>query len=160
MSNKSVREALVASVTCSSPRVIRAIRYESTVPMATRPFVTWAQCCGSFSAIHSAFVPLKYGSRRRPVRSEMNASCPSLRRRSHNGAVRRSCHTIALRGEPIVSRSHRHHVSRWLVIPTATTAARSMLSSASLVAAIVADHTSPKSCSTRSSAGKCCSNSR
>ena len=39
-------------------------------------------------------------------------------------AVRRSCQTIARRGEPRVSRSHSRIVSRWLVMPTARSSAR------------------------------------
>jgi len=54
-----VRDALVASVMCSSPRVMRAMRYESTVPIATRPDMTCAQVCGSFSRTHAIFDPLK-----------------------------------------------------------------------------------------------------
>ena len=41
------------------------------------------------------------------------------RSRSQMSAVRRSCQTIARRGEPSVSRSHSRTVSRWLVMPTA-----------------------------------------
>ena len=39
-------------------------------------------------------------------------------------AVRRSCHTIARRGEPRVSRSHSTIVSRWFVMPSAVSSER------------------------------------
>ena len=50
---------------------------------------------------------------------------------SQMSAVRRSCQTIARRGEPSVSRSHSTMVSRWLVMPTAVSSAASTLASAS-----------------------------
>ena len=45
------------------------------------------------------------------------SSWPSSFIRRQMSAVRRSCHTIARRGDPRVSRSQSSTVSRWLVIP-------------------------------------------
>ena len=67
----------------------------------------------------SSLVPEKYGSSRSPVSSVTRSSWPSARSRSQMSAVRRSCQTIARRGEPSVSRSQSRTVSRWLVMPTA-----------------------------------------
>ena len=61
-------------------------------------------------------MPVKYGSSRRPVSSETRSSSAS-RSRSQMAVVRRSCQTIAGRGERSVRRSHTTAVSRWSVIP-------------------------------------------
>jgi len=63
-----------------------------------------------------------HGSIRSPVSSLIRSSWPSSRSRVQMSAVRRSCHTIARRGEPRVSRSQSTTVSRWLVIPIACSA--------------------------------------
>ena len=74
-------------------------------------------------------------------------------------AVRRSCHTIARRGEPRVSRSHSTIVSRWLVMPSAVSSDASTLPSTSRVASIVACQMSSAECSTHPGCGKCWRNS-
>ena len=89
------------------------------MPTAYRPCSTSAHVCGSFSASQTSLVPEKYGSSRSPVSSATRSSWPASRSRVQMSAVRRSCHTIARRGEPRVSRSQSRIVSRWLVMPTA-----------------------------------------
>ncbi|MGY2704057.1 hypothetical protein ACVW2K_003641 [Nocardioides sp. HB32] len=135
------------------------MRYESTVPTAYRPDSTSAQVCGSFSRSHISLVPEKYGSRRSPVSSLTRSSWPSSRSRVHRSAVRRSCQTIALRGEPRVSRSHSSTVSRWLVMPTARSRPASWEARTWRVASRVACQISSGACSTQPGRGKCCANS-
>ena len=91
----------------------------------------------------------------------MSGSLPASRMLAHMPAVRRSCQTIARRGEPRVSRSQKQIVSRWLVMPTAVggSAVASGVASSWRSAASVADQISPGSCSTQPSAGKCWGNS-
>ena len=113
---------------------------------------------GSFSGSHTSLVPEKYGSSRRPVSCATRGSCPSSRSRVQMAAVRRSCQTIARRGEPRVSRSQSSTVSRWLVMPTAVTCPSYALS-ASRVASSVACQISSGECSTQPGRGKCWANS-
>ncbi len=129
------------------------------MPTAYRPSSTRAQVCGSFSRSQVSLVPEKYGSRRRPVSSVTRASWPSSRSRSQIGAVRRSCQTIARRGEPRVSRSQSRTVSRWLVMPTARSVEASYDVSAARVASSVACQISSGACSTQPGRGKCWANS-
>ncbi len=117
MSNSSVRDALDASVTWCRPPVSRAIRYESTVPTASEPPVTADHTSGSFSASQVSFVPVKYGSSRSPVSSVTRSSSPCSLIRVQMAAVRRSCQTMARRGDTSVARSQITAVSRWFVIP-------------------------------------------
>jgi hypothetical protein len=132
------------------------------VPTAYRPDSTSAHVFGSCSASHISLVPEKYGSNRNPVSSATRSSWPASRRRLQMSAVRRSCHTIARRGEPSVSRSHSRTVSRWLVIPIACRAGPPVTSyafSADLVASMVACQISSGECSTQPGLGKCWANS-
>jgi len=131
------------------------------VPTATSPETTRLQVCGSSVRTHASLVPEKYGSRRRPVSRAISGSCPASRMLAQMPAVRRSCHTIARRGLPIVSRSQKQMVSRWLVMPTAVggSALASGLASSCRSEASVAAQISPGSCSTQPSAGKCWGNS-
>ena len=54
-----VREALLTSVTCSSPRVRRQMSHVSTVPNISLPFSARARAPGTLSRIHLIFVALK-----------------------------------------------------------------------------------------------------
>ena len=56
---------------------------------------------------------------RSPVVSLMYPSMPAARRRSHSGAVRRHCHTMALHTGMPVTASQATVVSRWLVMEMA-----------------------------------------
>ncbi len=129
------------------------------MPTAYRPDSTSAQVCGSSSASHISLVPEKYGSSRSPVSSATRSSWPASFSRVQISAVRRSCHTIARRGEPRVSRSHSRIVSRWLVIPTAFSSEASTCAIASRAASRVACQISSGACSTQPGFGKCCRNS-
>ena len=77
---------------------------------------------------------------------------------SHSSAVRVSCQTMALWIGCPVARSHTTAVSRWLVIPSATTASgvTSAFASAPAITMRVFSHTSVASCSTQPALGKIC----
>ena len=115
--------------------------------------------CGSFSASQTSLVPEKYGSSRSPVSSVTRSSWPSSRSREQMSAVRRSCQTIARRGEPSVSRSQSTIVSRWLVMPMPRELGGVDLGERRRVAASVACQISSGPCSTQPGCGKCCGNS-
>ena len=134
------------------------------MPTASEPSCTPAQVRSSFSASQVSLVAVKYGSRRRPVSSATRSSWPPSRSRVQIALLRRSCQTIARRGEDSVERSHTTAVSRWSVIPTATTStvpprSASASSSASRHADRVACQISSGWCSTHPGRGKCCGNS-
>ena len=131
------------------------------MPTATSPDTMRRHVSGSSVRTHASLVPEKYGSRRRPVSRAIRGSWPASRMLAHIPAVRRSCHTMARRGEPMVSRSQKQIVSRWLVMPTAVggSALACGLAISSRSAASVADQISPGSCSTQPLAGKCWGNS-
>ncbi len=129
------------------------------MPTAYRPSSTSAQVFASCSASQVSLVPEKYGSSRRPVTSATRSSWPASRSRLQMSAVRRSCHTIARRGEPSVSRSQSSTVSRWFVMPMAVTSSPWLASSAIRVASIVACQISSGECSTQPGFGKCWANS-
>ena len=59
MLNSIVREALLTSVTCTSPRVSRQISHESTVPNISLPCSARFRAPGTLSSIHLIFVALK-----------------------------------------------------------------------------------------------------
>jgi len=59
MLNSIVREALLGSVTCTSPRVSRQISHVSTVPNISLPFSARSRAPGTLSRIHLIFVALK-----------------------------------------------------------------------------------------------------
>ena len=86
--------------------------HESTVPKASSPRVARARASGVLSSSHLSFVPEKYASSTSPVLRVKVASCPAARSASHNGAVRRSCHTMALPTGLPLARSHSTVVSR------------------------------------------------
>ena len=79
ISKSIVREALDASVTCSRPSVSFQTSQVSTVPKASLPFSARALAPATWSSIQAIFVPEKYASGRRPVRSWIMASRPSRR---------------------------------------------------------------------------------
>lgn len=54
-----VREALLTSVTCTSPRVRRQMSHESTVPNISLPFSARSLAPATLSRIHLIFVALK-----------------------------------------------------------------------------------------------------
>ena len=68
MSNRSVREALEASVTWSRPADRRAMSQESTVPAAA------SATPATLLIAHASLVAVKYGSRTRPVVSRTRCS--------------------------------------------------------------------------------------
>ena len=139
-----VRDAFVASVTCTSPPVSFQTSQVSTVPNASP-----ARPCSRRS--HSSFVAEKYGSGTSPVRSRIKSGSSSRQR----AAVRRSCQTIAgATGRP-VARSQSSVVSRWFVIATRSTPS----SPASPAAARTLCQISSGSCSTQPGRGKCCGSS-
>ncbi len=162
MSNSSVREALVTSVTWRLPPVRFQISHESTVPNAISPASARARKPSTLSSSHAILVPEKYGSSSRPVRAATVSPSPCARSSSHIVAVRRSCHTIAFATGLPVARSHRIVVSRWLVIPTAATSAADTraLRSAPRATSSCELQMSSGSCSTQPGRGKCCGNSR
>ena len=65
------------------------------------------------------FVPLKYGSRMRPVLLRIMSVRPAALRESQYAEVLRSCQTMALQTGFPVAASHTMVVSRWLVMPIA-----------------------------------------
>ena len=69
-------------------------------------------------------------------------------------AVRRSCQTIARRGDPSVSRSQTTIVSRWLVMPTARSSEASTFFRTSRTDSSVACQISSGACSTQPGAGE------
>ena len=118
MSNSSVREALDGSVTCS-PQSLNS-SHESIVPNTARPSRAFCSSPSTLRSSHSILVAEKYGSSTSPVRSRMRSSSPASRSSSQRPAVRRSCHTSArCSGSPVVGSQHTT-VSRWLVMPTAS----------------------------------------
>ncbi len=127
-----VREAFDGSVMCSRPAVRRQARKVSTVPKASSPCSARARAPGTLSSSQASFVPEKYASAMSPVRSWMTWSKPSALRRSHIGAVRRHCQTMALANGWPVLRSHSNVVSRWLVMPMAAMRLGSMWARAPL----------------------------
>jgi hypothetical protein len=156
-----VRDALLASVTCTLPLVSFHTSHESTVPKASRPAFAIAFAPVTFWRIHVSLVAEKYASRTRPVLRRITRSSFRARRRSQSAAVRRSCQTIALQiGFPL-SRSHTTVVSRWLVMPIAATSdafAFAFVNASAATPACV-DQMSPGSCSTQPGRGKICGNS-
>ena len=94
MSKPSVRDALVASVTCAAPPDSLYASQESIVPNITSPAATREASAGSLRISHSAFVPLKYGSSRRPYVAQYLARGPYRAAQSQIPALRRHCHTM------------------------------------------------------------------
>ncbi len=149
---RSVREAFVASVTCTSPPVSFQTSQLSTVPNANP---SPGPCSRSS---HSSFVAEKYGSGTSPVRSRIRSGSSSRQR----SAVRRSCHTIAGATARPLARSQRTVVSRWLVIPIAASSREETPASATAASAAASTlcQISSGSCSTQPGCGKCWGNSR
>ena len=108
MSSSIVREAFETSVTCS-PQSFQS-SHESIVPKARSP------AAPAFASSHSSFVAEKYGSGTRPVRSRISSTGSSAQR----AAVRRSCQTIARPIGAPLRLSQTSVVSRWFVIPIAS----------------------------------------
>jgi hypothetical protein len=117
MSYISVREALLASVTCTWPPESRCTSHESIVPKASSPFSARDRAPSTWSRSHSSLVPARYGSSTSPVRWRNISSLPASLSSWHRSAVRRSCQTIALWTALPLFRSHKTVVSRWLVMP-------------------------------------------
>ena len=130
--------------------------HESIVPIAS---VSVTGTPPSFRS-QPNFVPLKYGSSTKPVRSRTIGRWPASARSRHRSAVRRSCHTIARPWGLPVERSHATTVSRWFVIPMAATFDGSTRSRTSMSVPRTASQISAASCSTQPGCGKCCVNSR
>ena len=129
------------------------------MPQASEPSARPCQVPRSFSASQVSLVPVKYGSRRRPVIPATRASCPASRSASQIRAVRLSCQTIARRGAASVARSQTTAVSRWLVIPRLRTGGSPAWVRAWRAAASVACQMSSGRCSTQPGSGKYCLNS-
>ena len=160
--SRSVRLALLASVTWCLPPVRFHTSQLSMVPKASSPRSARSRAPGTWSRIHASLVPEKYGSSRRPVAAVTAGSWPAATKALQVSAVRRSCQTMAWwMGSP-VRRSHTTVVSRWLVMPTAANCCGvtpALASTSVMVAACVAQ-SSCASCSTQPEAGKCWVNSR
>ncbi len=168
ISQSRVRDALVASVRCRRPPLSFHMSQESTVPKASSPARARVIPSGTESRIQRSFVAEKYGSSSRPVLRRTSGSHPVRRSSSHASAVRRSCHTMAgATGSPL-ARSHTMVVSRWLVMPMATTrlsaaaapGPSSTFVSASRAVSRCVAQISPGSCSTHPGRGKCWVSSR
>ncbi len=148
MLNISVRDALVVSVMWRRPSVSFHSSHVSTVPNASSPASARLRTPATLSRIHASFVPEKYASSTRPVRSRKSGSAPSERRRSQMPAVRRSCQTIALATGCPVFLSHTIVVSRWLVMPIEAT-------SFALAPAPASTSTATPACDVQISIGSC-----
>ena len=129
------------------------------MPSASAPSRTPSHMRGSCSASQANLVPVKYGSRRRPVSSATRGSTPPARSRSQMPVVRRSCQTIAGRGA-------------WQGAPVPDDGGLPLVGDPDAgglgvgagerlrQAAIVAVQMSSGSCSTQPGRGKSCANSR
>ncbi len=116
----SVRDALDASVRKTPPST-PPVRIQSSHESTVAKLALVALSATPWSSIHFILVAEKYESRTRPVVARTAEACPSLSSSRQRSAVRRSCHTMARwRGWPF-SRSKPTVVSRWLVIPRAST---------------------------------------
>ena len=160
MSISSVRDALEGSVACS-PVSLKSI-HESTVPNTARPSRARSASPSTLRSSHSILVAEKYGSSISPVRSRMRSSSPASRSSSQRPAVRRSCQTSAWCSGSPVEGSQQTTVSRWLVMPTASSSpgSRPASESASPATACETSQISVASCSTQPGLGKCWVNSR
>ena len=88
-----VREAFEASMMWRLPRVNCHTSHVSTVPNSNSPASAMARAAGTWFSSHTNLLALKYGSRRKPVRScTIAAMCACA---SHHVWVRLSCHTKA-----------------------------------------------------------------
>src|SRR5215207_4457348 len=161
----SVRLALVTSVTCRPPSLppVRFHRTQvSVVPNASSPFSARSRAPSTLSSSQVILGPEKYVDRGRPVtsRSRSTPSSPASSRTS--APVRVSCQTIALWIGSPVSRSHTTVVSRWLVMPMASTSPASASESAIAppITWRVRRQISSASCSTHPARGLICSCSR
>jgi hypothetical protein len=112
MLKRSVRLALLTSVTWHRPPVSRHSRNESMVPNSTSPRAARARSPSKESSRCLILVPEKYASRTRPVFRRKVSSWPSAFNRSQMGAVTRLCQTMALAIGLPVAFSHRTVVSR------------------------------------------------
>ena len=104
MSKSSVREAFVASVTCTRAAASASRRASvSMVPKASSPrFARAPARRATWSSSHSSLVPGEVGVEHQAgLRREQSAHGPAaLQARRTSAAVRRSCQTIALRDRP------------------------------------------------------------
>ena len=127
----------------------------SMVPNSSSPASAFARAPGTFSRIQRSFVPLKYGSIRRPVFSRYSCVSPSSFSSSQNSAVRRHCQTMALYTGRPVAFSQTTVVSRWLVMPMVSmvSAVAEILRKASLAVSSWVDQISIESCSTQPACG-------
>ena len=156
-----VRDALVTSVTWVRFSLRCHTSQVSTVPKASSPRSARARAPGTLSSSQAILVALKYGSITRPVFSRTSCSAPSAFNRSHSGALLRSCQTMALWIGSPVWRSQTIVVSRWLLMPIASTSlgATSLILSASRAVARWVCRISFGSCSTQPGCGKIWRNS-
>ncbi|MBV6464885.1 MAG: hypothetical protein PGMFKBFP_00150 [Anaerolineales bacterium] len=115
---KSVREALVTSVTCSPVKF--QISQESMVPNSRSPLSAFFRAPDTFSKIHLIFGPEKYVASGSPVFARRRSCPPCFASALQISSVRVSCQTMALWIGLPVRLSQTTVVSRWLVTPTAT----------------------------------------
>jgi len=94
-----VRLAFVTSVACTPPST-PPVRFQSTqesvVPNSSWPASAFSRAPGTFSRIHTIFVPEKYVASGRPTLALKRSTPPSAASRSTIDWVRVSCQTIAL----------------------------------------------------------------
>ena len=124
MLNSIVRDALLASVTCTLPPVRFQTSHESTVPNASSPAFALARAPGTFCRIHCTFVRGEIGVDHEPgLAADHAIELP----RSQAIADRRGAAVLPDDGvADRLARSLRSHttvVSRWLVMPMAAMSA-------------------------------------
>ena len=113
-----VRLAFVTSVAWTCPYVRVQTSQLSTVPKASSPLSACSRAPGTLSRIHLILLAEKYASGTSPVFSRMaRTTSGSAASSSMMGAVRRHCHTMALKTGSPVSRFQTTVVSRWFVMP-------------------------------------------
>ena len=156
MSNSMVRLAFVGSVACTLPSVKAQMSHVSIVPNASLPASARSRAPSTLSRIHLILLAEKYASGISPVFAVIVcATSGSLHNASTMLAVRRHCHTMALKIGSPVSRFHTTVVSRWLVMPilSISLACTSLETSSSVMVPSCAERMSMGSCSTQPGCG-------
>lgn len=159
---RSVREALVTSVTWTPPSV-PPVRFqmtqESMVPKRMSPRSARSRRPSTLSSSQRTLGPAKYEASGSPV-SRRKRSWPTLRPSSlQSASVRVSCQTMALwTGSPVFL-SQSSVVSRWLVMPIAFTSAAVIpaLTTEPATTSWTFSQISVALCSTQPGFGKICS---
>ena len=164
MLNSIVREALLASVTCTAPPVSFQMSQVSTVPNASSPAFAWrarpARARGSTAILVRGEIGVEHEARLAADDAvELAARLAAGRRWP---AVRRSCQTMALQTGSPVARSHTHR--RLALVGDAdggdvARAERSPWRAPRAATPACVDQMSLGSCSTQPGCGKICGNS-